>query len=58
MINSKQIILAGATPYTRNLGVSALFFSTVVGVNARLPDHQLLVFDHGTDIRDLQMAEN
>lgn len=58
MSNSKQILLAGAAPDTGNLGVSALFYATVAGVNARLPNHQLVVFDHGTGIRNLQIAEN
>lgn len=58
MSNSKQILLAGAAPDTGNLGVCALFYSTVAGVNARLPNHRLVVFDHGTGIRNLQIAEN
>jgi polysaccharide pyruvyl transferase WcaK-like protein len=56
MSNNKQILLAGAAPDTGNLGVSALFYSTVAGVSERLTDHQLIVFDHGAGIRDLQIA--
>lgn len=58
MINSQPILLAGAAPDTGNLGVCALFYSTVIGVNARLPNQQLTVFDHGTGIRDLQIVDN
>lgn len=58
MSNRSQILLAGAAPDTGNLGVCALFYSTVAGVNARLPNHQLVIFDHGSGIRDAQISDN
>jgi len=56
MSNTNQILLAGAAPDTGNLGVSALFYSTVAGISERLPDYSLTVFDHGKGIRDMQLA--
>ncbi len=56
MNNNKQILLAGAAPDTGNLGVSALFYSTAIGICTRLTDHQLVVFDHGIDVRNLEIT--
>lgn len=56
MSHINQILLAGAAPDTGNLGVSALFYSTVAGVSERLPDYPLTVFDHGKGIRDMQIT--
>jgi len=56
MSNANPILLAGAAPDTGNLGVSALFYSTVAGISERLSDHPLTVFDHGKGIRDIQIA--
>jgi len=46
-----RIIVAGAAPDTGNLGVSALFESTLTGVARRIPDARLAVLDHGRGIR-------
>lgn len=46
-----RIIVAGAAPDTGNLGVSALFESTVVGVARRVPGARLAVLDHGRGVR-------
>lgn len=56
MNNNKKILLAGAAPDTGNLGVSALFYSTITGIHERLPDEQLVALDHGAGIRELQMT--
>ena len=42
-----RFCLFGAAPDTSNLGVSALHDSVIVGVQQRLPDCELTVFDHG-----------
>lgn len=55
--NNKSILLAGAAPDTGNLGVCALFYSTAAGVAAHLPNHQLMVFDHGAGIRDWHITD-
>ena len=47
----QRIILAGAAPDTGNLGVSALFESTVTGLAHRITNTRLAVLDHGRGIR-------
>jgi colanic acid/amylovoran biosynthesis protein WcaK/AmsJ len=51
--NSPRVCLFGASPTTRNLGVSALFHSTVAGLFERAPGAQVTVFDHGRGEREL-----
>lgn len=47
-----RIIVAGAAPDTGNLGVSALFESTVTGVARRIQGARMAVLDHGRGIRN------
>lgn len=49
--HNRRIILAGAAPDTGNLGVSALFESTLTGLGRRLADAHFTVLDYGRGIR-------
>lgn len=51
-----KICLAGATPDTSNLGVSALFAATLAGLNQRLHNAQFIVFDNGTGARSTEFT--
>ena len=52
---SRTYAFFGAAPDTSNLGVSALFRSTVEGVGSILPESRLLVFDNGIGVREDSM---
>ncbi len=47
-----QLTIANAAPDTGNLGVSALCYSVLEGVLARAQGTNVVVFDHGTGVRD------
>lgn len=51
MNRTRQVAIFGAAPDTSNLGVSALFASTIVAFQKKLPDAAFLVFDNGLGIR-------
>ena len=48
---TRPVCIVGAAPDTSNLGVSALFASIVDGLNSRLPNVPLVVFDNGLGTR-------
>lgn len=52
-LDSPRVCLFGASPTTRNLGVSALFHSTVAALLERAPAARVTVFDHGRGEREL-----
>lgn len=47
-----RVALFGAAPDTPNMGVSALFFSTVSGIAGFLDDVEFVIFDNGLGRRD------
>lgn len=51
-----RLCLFGAAPDTHNLGVSALFLSTMAAILARAPDAEVSVFDHGRGVRRDQVT--
>jgi len=52
MENNIRIGLFGAAPDTTNMGVSALFSSTVSGISRLIPNVEFLVLDYGFGRRD------
>jgi len=46
-----KILIAGASPDTGNMGVSALFYSTLYGLLRNLPDAEFYAFDNGLGCR-------
>ena len=59
MGNSIKLILFGAAPDTPNMGVSALFHSTLAGIHQRLPSTEFTVFDNGLGCRtgEIELAD-
>lgn len=49
-VMSFRIALLGAAPDTGNLGVSALCESVLAGLSERVPDAEVVVFDHGQPV--------
>ncbi len=50
-----RLALFGADPDSPNMGVSALFMSTVEGLSAVIPDLEFVVFDNGLGQREGQL---
>ena len=49
--NMKRVALFGAAPDTPNMGVSALFMSTVIGLSRYINNLEFVVFDNGLGCR-------
>jgi len=56
--NKKRVALFGAAPDTPNMGVSALFMSTVTGLSKHIEDLEFVVFDNGLGLREEQLIIN
>jgi polysaccharide pyruvyl transferase WcaK-like protein len=53
--DAPTLCLAGAAPDTGNLGVTALCYSVVSALRARVPEARVVVLDHGRGLRDAQL---
>ena len=53
-----KLCLFGASPDTANLGVSALFLSTLHAISMRYPNAQVTVFDYGYGLREDEIELN
>jgi polysaccharide pyruvyl transferase WcaK-like protein len=52
----KRIALFGAAPDTPNMGVSALFMSTITGLARHIDDFEVVVFDYGLGLRNENLS--
>lgn len=57
-INKKRVALFGAAPDTPNMGVSALYMSTITGLTKFSEDIEFVVFDNGFGLREDKLYLN